>query len=417
MARGWLLALAVVAACGGGADGVELTSATPPYGPVTGGTRILLHGSGFVPLGAGSNRVMFGDHEAPLVATLDDGTLDVVVPAGDRPGAVEVMVLSGDHTARGAGLFRYTTAPTVTAVSPRDVLYSSTAARLTVTGTGFVAEGAGDVAVFVDGHLATDVLVTSDTTLRFTAPAGLPLAQPDVEVVNRRGRGVLRRGFRYVPSFRRGLILFTRFAPGLFAVYFDPSSGATVPIPSVSGGSVYRAVVLDERGAYWAMEGGAWGRLDMTTQRMEGGVGVGAWLPTMIRVGSQYFALDRSRRRFGTFDPSTLLFTPIGDAPVTCCGSFGLASNGTFYFTARDQLGVAITSIDPVTGVVGTPLHLTAAAGFRVEEMRFFDGVLYAVSRDSTVATIDLDTGLVTVVATGLGRFTAMELFEPASSP
>ena len=97
MARGWLLALAVVAACGGGADGVELTSATPPYGPVTGGTRILLHGSGFVPLGAGSNRVMFGDHEAPLVATLDDGTLDVVVPAGDRPGAVEVMVLSGDQ--------------------------------------------------------------------------------------------------------------------------------------------------------------------------------------------------------------------------------------------------------------------------------------------------------------------------------
>ena len=415
MGRVGLLALAVVAACGGGADGVELTSATPGYGPVTGGTRILVHGSGFVPLGAGSNRVMIGDHEAPLVATIDDRTLDVVIPAGDRPGPVEVMVLSGEHTARGAGLFRYSTTPTVTAVTPRDVLYSSTAARLTVTGTGFVAEGAGDVTVFVGGQPAAEVEVVSDTRLRLTAPAGLPLAQPDVEVVNRRGRGVLRRGFRYVPSFRRGLLLFTRFAPGLFAVYFDPSDRSMVAIPSVGGGSVYRAVVLDERGAYWAMEGGGWGRLDMTTQQLEGGVGVSAWLPTMIGVGSQYFAIDRSRRRFGTFDPGTLQFTPIGDAAIACCGSFGLASNGTFYVTARDQLGVAITAIDPITGAVGAPLHLTAAASFRVEEMRFFDGVLYAVSRDSTLATIDVDTGVVTVVASGLGRFTAMELFEPTS--
>ena len=135
--------------------------------------------------------------------------------------------------------------------------------------------------------------------------------------------------------------------------------------------------------------------------------------PTMIRVGADYFALERTTLRFGRFDPASGQFTPIGTTPLPCCGSFGLAYDGRMVFTARQGGGVVIATIDPVTGEPGTLVPITGAPTLHVEELRFFAGRLYASSRDGTLVTIDPSTGATSVVPVPIGRVHAMELFEP----
>ena len=407
-----VVALASLAACGGDEGGVRVERATPPYGPVIGGTRVVIEGGGFDTTGAG-NRVQIGGREAPLVATVDDATLEVVVPPGDRPGDAEIVVISGDRLGRAAGVFRYSAPPTITAIEPADVLFSAIATRVTVTGSGFADEGAGEVVVTVDGTpVAAEV--ESDTRLGFIVPPGRALLEPDVQVIDDRGRALRRRAFRYAPSRRPGLLLFPR--TGLFAIFVDPREGTHLDIPWVAGATIrFSAVVRDDDGAYWALDRARrWGRLDMKTQRLEALLPVQGWMPTVIRTGHDLFALDRNAARFGRFDPGSGVFTPIGDAQLTCCGSYGLAFDGTtYYFTARSVDGAEINTVDPVTGAVGTPVPLLAPAGYAVEEMRFLDGTLYATSRDGFLTTIDPRTGVVTQLPITPGRVPAMELFVP----
>lgn len=410
--RRWALVLAVLAGCDGSStDPPRIASATPSYGPLVGGTRITLTGTGFASGGAAPNRVLVAGREAPLVATVDDTTLEVVIPAGEQPGEAELVVWNGHGNGVATGIFRYSTPPTITSIAPSTVLFTSRSTLVTVTGSGFLDEGAGDVIVVVDGQLATDVEVTSDTALTFTAPPGRPLMQPDLELVDGRGRATQPRAFRYIPSARGGLLLFP--SSGAFAVFFDPIDHSTVTIPRVAFAIRFTAVVRDERGDYWGVDRSRrFGRIDMTTQTLEAPILTQGGFPTMIRVGDAYVALERDSLRFGRFDPRTGSFTGIGAAELPCCGSFGLASDGTIYFTARQGAAVSINTIDLTTGAVGTPVTITAPAGFHVEEMRFFDGTLYASSRNGTLVTIDPITGATAVLPVNLGRFSAMEVFE-----
>jgi hypothetical protein len=255
--------------------------------------------------------------------------------------------------------------------------------------------------------------VTSDTTLTFTAPPGVPLVEPDLEVLDRRGRALRPRAFRYVPSERPGLLLFPRF--GAFAVFYDPIARFALTIPQVNGSSVrFSAVVRDPRGDYWGMDfASRWGRIDLKRQVLEGVITASGRFPTITRIGDDYVAIDRNTQRVGRFELATGGFTPVSVAPLPCCGSFGLASDGTTaYVVARGGGPVSITPIDLVTGTAGTPVPLGGPAGFHVEEMRFFAGTLYAASRTGTLVTIDPRNGVVTVLPVNLGRFTAMEVFE-----
>lgn len=70
------------------AEGIE-----PPASPLAGGGRALLEGEGFSP----STRVFFGGVEAEL--RLEEAGLEVVVPAADLPGPVEVEVVEGGSRA------------------------------------------------------------------------------------------------------------------------------------------------------------------------------------------------------------------------------------------------------------------------------------------------------------------------------
>lgn len=92
--------------------GISLTSVSPASGPMTGGTAVTLHGTGFEP----DTRVIFDGYEAASVQFVDSTTLIATTPA-HAPATIWVGVFTSDY--RSAWLdqaFTYldTTPPTVT---------------------------------------------------------------------------------------------------------------------------------------------------------------------------------------------------------------------------------------------------------------------------------------------------------------
>ena len=406
-----VLFVAVTAAACAADDGAapQLTAVTPPYGPLVGGTHVTLTGAGFA-VGT-SPRVLVEGRVAPLVVVADERTLDVLIPPGAQPGDAAVEVWTEHGGARATGVFHYSAPPIITAVSPPDVLYDR-GGTLTLTGVGFRDEGAGDVTVVVDGALRPDVEVVSDTTLTVSVPPGRPLHEPSLELVDARGRATHPRAFRYAPSASPGLLLFP--SSGAFAALFDPAAQSIVTIPSVGASVRLTAVVTDARGDYWGVDRTRrLGRLDPSTQSLDSGVTTTGWYPALTRIGADYLALDRSTRLLGRLDLATGALTPLGDTMVPCCGSYGLASGDATYLVARDGSTVGIAPVDLATGALGTTVPLVAAPGVHVEDLRFFDGVLYATTRSGALITIDPTTGVTTSLPVAPGRVRAMEVFTP----
>lgn len=406
------VALLLLVACGSSAETpLRIDAVEPAYGPLAGGTRVVVTGERFTD-GAGSTRVLIGGREAPLANAIDDATLEVIIPPGEQPGDAELVVFNRNGTAVSSSVFHYAATPTIASVAPADVLFDAPATTMTVTGTGFLDDGAGEPMVLVGGMPVFDVKVISDTELTFTADTGRALDRPRVEVVNARGVGSKERAFRYRPSMRSGLLLFT-LTGQYFAVFFDPVDKSTVLIPRVGPFIALSSIVVDETGEYWGTErsNGRLGRVDLATQRFEQPISIGVRMPAMARIAGKQYGFDRWTLRFGRFDFDGA-WQEIGDTLAPCCGGYGVAYDGqTLYFTSRGGADRFINTIDLETGAVGTPVKLVGPATLHIEDMRFFGGKLYAASRDGTLVEIDPATGVVTTVASTF-RANAMEVFE-----
>lgn len=414
--RSALLLAFALAACSTepSAGRLEVERATPSYGPLVGGTVIALHGAGIRP----SARVLIGGREAPLVRVIDDARLELVIPPGDQPGDAEVVVFDTSGSDSVRGIFRYSAPPSITDVSPDDVVAASTETVVTVTGHGFRDEGAGELHLLVGGQVVTDITIENDRTLTFVAPAGRPFARPELELINVRGRAVAPRAFRYTPGARPGLLLFPRWGAS-FAVFYDPVDRTTVAVPALSGSVPrLRSVVRDDEGEYWAMDiGNRIGRLDLDTQTLSELVPTTTRIPAMARVGDKIIGIARNLGgggRFGTLDLATGGFSVLGTTSLFCCGSYGIAADGTtVWFTARqDASTVYVNTLDPATGAVGTPVMLAGATGFRVEELRSWNGTLYATSALGTLVELDPATGAVTTLTSPAERYSALDTFE-----
>lgn len=95
------------------------------------------------------------------------------VTTGDKPGEPTITAITPDHGPVGGGV------------------------PITITGTGFQAEG-GQPIVIVGGRQATTVTATSDTALTFTLPAGeADGVKVEVEVASQSGFVTVPEGFRY----------------------------------------------------------------------------------------------------------------------------------------------------------------------------------------------------------------------------
>jgi hypothetical protein len=88
-------------------------------------------------------------------------------------------------------------APTIASVSP-DHGPVIGGAEVSITGTNFQADGAGDAFVVVDGFLAPTATVVDGSTVTFELPAGVQEGDSvDVTVFNGNGQATLEDAFRY----------------------------------------------------------------------------------------------------------------------------------------------------------------------------------------------------------------------------
>jgi hypothetical protein len=404
----------LIAGCGGEVDRtIEIDSVTPSFGPLSGGTRVVIKGQGFLREGAPPNRVVFESTASPLAAVVDDFTLEAVVPPGQTAGDVPVIVFNENGAARASGLFHYSATPTITGVTPADVKYD-TGGIITVTGSGFMDEGAGIVTVLLDGKPQVDVNVKSDTQLTFTALPDQPLVRPNLQVINARGSAERPKAFRYVASTNPVLLSFTKDHTTTWAVLYDPTTGTVVQIPnrSTTQTTGYRTAIFDASGDLWVIgRNSNYGKLDLTKQEIVDPVQLTTGrLTALTRSGDKVFALDRFNGAFGTLDLASGSFAQIGaNNAVPCCG-MGIAADGnTVYVVSGD----GISTLNPSTGARGPIVMLSSP--IHVSDMRFLAGTLYAVTNGGAIVTINPSTGAVTTVKQldGTPRISSLEVVFP----
>jgi hypothetical protein len=399
----------LLAACGGEITlSVSIDSVEPAFGPLSGGSRVVITGSGFLVGGAPPNRVIFGDREAPLAAAVDDRTLEVVIPPGAEPGEVNLIVFNDNGHTSASGKFRYSSPPSISGVTP-DVLRYDEGGTVMITGSGFQSEEAGVTMVRIDGERAIDVEVVSDTQINFVAPPGRILTRANVVVENRRGLGELR-GYQYGPGPQGGLLMFPVNSAQVFALFFDPLTLQVQQIPRLDqvnpAGRGWRAVFRNTANQYVGVDraDGTLYRIDLVDQTLTKLTTVGsAKYPDVIRIGTTYYAVE-ARTRFGSLDISNGALAQIGSGNVTGISGFALAadSGGILYLTQTEPQVDTIRTINRTTGALGTPQTLSPRA--HVSAARFLGSTLYAFNRSgSSLITINPTNGATDAVVLNLG--------------
>ena len=414
-------------ACGGGttSDTIAITSVTPNFGPLGGGTRIVISGSGFLRDGATPDRVLFGSHESPQAGVVDDTTLEVELPPGDTAGDVPITVFNRNgNTMVMSGVFHYSSEPVISTVSPSSVLFSSDSTTVTITGSGFKDEDAGVVELLIDGDPAVDVQVQSDTQLTFTAKPGQIMSRPDLTLTDARGTASKPNAFRYVPSTSPGLWLFPRNSNTTFAFFYDPAADQVVTVPKKDSTTTqfgYRALFSDAMNNIYVLgRDNRFGLLDFEKQDTVMPIQVPQRFTSFSALAGTMYAMlhcQSSGSQFGTFDPMQQNFTVI-NGNIQCTANGGsLVNNGTTMFLLQGT-PPGISSINLTTGARGTivPLSNTTA---EYGELRFLGTTLFATAGNrqaqNLIVTIDPAMGTVTTKHTFPPGtvITSMEVFTP----
>ncbi|MEU6585979.1 IPT/TIG domain-containing protein [Nocardia sp. NPDC046763] len=140
-----------------------LTSISPTVGATSGGTTVVLNGTGLATVSA----VSFGGTPAASFTVLSDSQISAVTPA-HAAGAVSVTVTNAFGTSNSVS-FTFAVVPTLSCISPNS---GPTAGGQTVIITG--RSLTGTTAVSFDGTPAASFTVLSDTTITAVTPLGSP---------------------------------------------------------------------------------------------------------------------------------------------------------------------------------------------------------------------------------------------------
>jgi hypothetical protein len=406
LAPAYVAAALLCAACGGGGEGGGVPEAPaieaiePGFGPLSGGSRITITGEGFQIGGAAPNRVLIGGREAALAGAVDDSTLEVIVPPGAAPGAVEVTVFNDLGFVTMTNGFRYSEPPTISDVSPQELRYDE-GGTVTLTGSGFLDENAGVLTVTIDGEPAVDVEVVSDTQITFLAPAGSIFTRADIVIENDRGVATTVEGYTYGPGPQGGLLLWPKFNSAVYVLFYDPLTLEVQLIPRKEPIHTqgFRTIVKNSAGTYLGIdhEDNKLYSIDLVEQTQTEVATPTTRIVELARVASSFYAVSKANpsnccetRSFGTFDVSNGGFTAIGSGNVASNGRYGLAPDGVgTMFVA--ETGNVIKTINRATGATGAPVALTPT--YHITGMRFLGSQLYAVTRFGELITINPTTG------------------------
>jgi hypothetical protein len=182
-----------------------LSAVSPNSGPTAGGTSVTINGAHFV----NGAVVSIGGSSATNVSVASSTMITATTPA-HAAGAVNVVVTNPDNqsaTLTNGFTYNAPPAPTVSAVSPNSGTTLG-GTSVTLTGTGFVT----GATVRFGGTLATNVNVTSGTTITATTPAHAAGAVNVVVTNPDNQSATLTNGFTYtsastLPSFGHVFLL------------------------------------------------------------------------------------------------------------------------------------------------------------------------------------------------------------------
>ncbi|MGA8726755.1 MAG: IPT/TIG domain-containing protein [Acidimicrobiales bacterium] len=141
-------------------DPPTVTTVNPPAGPIGGGNSVTITGTNL----DNASSVTFGANAAAITSDTS-GSSTVTVPAGASTGPVTVTVTTPGGSATGS--YTYVNGPIVTSIFPTSGPTIG-GTSVTITGSGFT----GATAVDFGSNAATGVMVTSDTSITATSPAG-----------------------------------------------------------------------------------------------------------------------------------------------------------------------------------------------------------------------------------------------------
>lgn len=205
-------------------DPPTITNVAPTEGSSLGGTALTITGTGYTEPGVGVHTVLIGGNPCTDVVVNSDTEITCTSPAG-TPGATEdVQVTNNNGTDTLSSAYSYHPVPTLTDVSPAAGTPLG-GTEITLTGTGFTANGASGTTVTIDGNACTSISVNSDTEIVCDTPAGTAGSTFDVVVSNSNGVATDTDAWSYHAN-----PTLTGSAPGL-----GPSTGYTGAILSGTG--------------------------------------------------------------------------------------------------------------------------------------------------------------------------------------
>jgi subtilase family serine protease len=164
-----------------------VTLAAPDAGPLRGGTKVTIDGSGFT----GATAVRFGTKKAVSYTVVSAGTIVAIAPKGTGTVSVTVTTSLGTSSPAAEARFRYLAVPAVARLSP-----AAGPARggtvVSVTGSGFVEVRA----VRFGARAARSFRVISPSRIAAVAPAGAGTAAVAVTTPGGTSRKAPRGLFR-----------------------------------------------------------------------------------------------------------------------------------------------------------------------------------------------------------------------------
>lgn len=219
---------------------VEITALRPARAPLRGGVAVRIEGTGLID----GSRVTIGERRADNVVAAEDGSLSVVVPAGEPgPADVEVVNFNGQHTLSG-GLFYYEEI-SIDAIDP-PVGPVDGGLRAELRGQGLTR----DSRVFF-GERGAEVQSADErrTRLEIAVPRGAGPGAVDVTVENDNGSLVVPSGFVYYDPAAVGFSV-AGIAPASGPVeggntVFVAGSGFTATTEVTFGGRAVACETLD----------------------------------------------------------------------------------------------------------------------------------------------------------------------------
>jgi len=194
---------------GGFIYGIPPTVATisPVSGPLAGGTKIIITGTGFV---SGATVIITARNAniaAIDVIVVSDTTITATTPVGDA-GTHDIVVTNPNGQSVQTTGFTYVPSPTILSISPTSGPTAGGTA-ITITGTAFVS----GTLITIGGVAASDVTVVDGTSITAIIPIGKAGPQ-DVGITTSGGSKTLIGGFTYVA-----------YKPTVVSIY--PNSGPT----------------------------------------------------------------------------------------------------------------------------------------------------------------------------------------------